>query len=157
MKSIIAFLTTLSLIATPNANQTKVIVDRVEDGVVSIEVSYRDERHMYDVLESELNESVNDCDRLDFTEVKGKFYNSLEAKNYKNELRTLYQFRSNDNEVWWLLTEEEIGEVPSENNEYTLIYFDNGTTENNKSCDCLPEWDCECELYDDIFLGLIKN
>lgn len=68
-----------------------------------------------------------------------------------------YQFKSNDNTVWWALTAEEIGFIPVEDTEYTLFYDDNGTTIENKNCGCKPEWECECEVYDDIFLGIVKK
>lgn len=41
--------------------------------------------------------------------------------------------------------------------DYILKYDNNGTTAENKSCECLPEWECECEVYDDIFLGIFES
>ena len=70
--------------------------------------------------------------------------------------RKYYQFKSYNNEVWWALTEEEIGFIPSYGKSYVLLYSDNGTTAENKTCGCLPEWECECEVYDDVFLGLFE-
>ena len=32
----------------------------------------------------------------------------------------------------------------------------NGTTTENKNCGCLPEWECECEVYDDLFLSIAE-
>lgn len=74
--------------------------------------------------------------------VDGKFHNSFGK---------YYQFKSNDDTVWWALTTDDIGFVPAADAEYTLYYDNNGTTTENKNCDCKPE--CECEVYDDIFLG----
>ncbi len=84
--------------------------------------------------------------------VAGKFHHSLDVTNYLGEPETLYQFRSYDDEVWWHLTEEEIGHIPNfefEDTTYYLTYNDMGTTE----CDCPPEYDCDCYLYDDEFIS----
>ena len=89
--------------------------------------------------------------------VDGKFYCDFEAANNEGNKDTYYQFRSNDNEVWWVLTADEIGEIPNFTDNYTLIFSDNGTTEENKPCDCAPELECECELYDDVFISVSKN
>ena len=93
-------------------------------------------------------ENANEC------VVTGQFYGSYEAVDSNGNTNTYYQFKSNDNEVWWVLTESEIGFIPSENTEYVLVYDNNGTTKANKPCDCAPELDCECEVYDDVFLGV---
>ena len=79
----------------------------------------------------------------------GKFYGNYEATDANGKANIYYQFKSNDNEVWWALTAEEIGFIPNENIEYTLTYNNNGTTKANKPCDC-----CECEVYDDVFVSL---
>ena len=84
----------------------------------------------------------------------GKFHGTIETCN-ENEIPNLYyQFKSNDNKVWWLLTENEMGFVPNRNAEYVLVYDNNGTTETNKPCDCAPEYECECEVYDDEFISI---
>ena len=90
-------------------------------------------------------------------ETVGKFYNNLDMKDINGNEDTYYQFKSNDNETWWLLTEEEIGHIPNENTEYVLTYNNNGTTKENKPCDCDPELDCECELYDDVLLSVERK
>lgn len=91
--------------------------------------------------------------------VTGRFYGGMELTDAYGITDTYYQFKSHDNMVWWLLTADEIGYVPDDVTEYTLIYDDNGTTMENKSevCDCPMEWECECEKYDDIFWGIIKK
>ena len=81
------------------------------------------------------------------SEVVGQFYDKFEA----NET-TYYHFKANDDSVWWQLTAEEIGFIPKANETYTLVYDNNGTTKANKPCNCVVE--CECDVYDDIFLGV---
>jgi hypothetical protein len=97
------------------------------------------------------------CDRNEpntTVETVGKFHHTMELKDINGTEDLYYQFRSSDNTVWWLLTETEMGFVPDYNTEYTLTYDNNGTTKENKSCDCKPEWDCECEVYDDVFINI---
>lgn len=62
-----------------------------------------------------------------------------------------YQFKSYDDKVWWLLSIKDIGFMPEENKTYKLIYYNNQTTD---CFDCEPKYDCECEVYDDIFLAI---
>ena len=88
------------------------------------------------------------------TSVTGKFYGICVATDTNGNINTYYLFKSNDNSVWWQLTAEEIGFVPKTNEEYTLTYDNNGTNKANKSCDCAPEFECECEVYDDIFISI---
>lgn len=82
------------------------------------------------------------------TETTGKFHGDFMATDTNGIEEKYYQFRSNDDEVYWLLTESEIGFVPKANEEYTLVYDNNGTTK----CNCDVE--CECYLYDDIFVEI---
>lgn len=90
--------------------------------------------------------------------VEGKFYYEFEAISMEtNKEETLYQFKSDDDSVWWLLTAEEIGHVPDFETKYALTYDDKGTTAGNKTCDCLLEWECECALYDDEFIRIKKS
>lgn len=84
--------------------------------------------------------------------VEGKFYGTMTSI----EGETYYQFRSNDDSVWWLLTEKELGFIPTEES-YLLTYSDKGTTKENKPCDCDPIYECECELYDDMFLEIERT
>ena len=65
-----------------------------------------------------------------------------------------YQFKSYDDAVWWAITAEEIGFEPKENTEYTLIYYNNGTTD---CTECPEEFDCECEVYDDVFIAVLEG
>lgn len=132
-------------------------VDRIEEeNWVVLEASLDDEYCiMVDVLQEDFNISKNEGDQFRLSVVHGKFYTTFLANDYMGREENYYQFRSDDNTVWWALTEAEIGGVPDNETEYTLIYYDNGTTAENKPCDCLPEWECECEVYDDIFIGMI--
>ena len=86
--------------------------------------------------------------------VVGEFYTKIEMTDTKGNTDTYYQFRSNDDTVWWALTATEMGFIPEVNTEYTLTYNDNGSTKANKPCDCAPENECECEVYDDIFISI---
>lgn len=76
----------------------------------------------------------------------------MELTDYDGVTDTYYQFRADDNSVWWVLTADEIGEVPDATTKYSLRYNNNFTTE----CDCPEEWDCECYCYDDEFIGIRK-
>ena len=87
-------------------------------------------------------------------EVDGKFYESHTATDVNGNVDIYYSFRSNDGSLWWDLTEHQMGFVPNGNKEYVFVYDNMGTTSENKSCDCAPEDDCECEVYDDVFVGL---
>ena len=84
----------------------------------------------------------------------GKFDGAVNLTDANGKAHQYYHFKSNDDEVWWLLSEKELGFVPSKDVEYTLIYNDRGTTKANKPCDCAPEFECECEVYDDVFVGI---
>ncbi len=89
---------------------------------------------------------------------EGEFYTEFDAVNMEtNATEHFYQFRSDDDSVWWILTAEEIGYVPGFETKYALTYDDKGTTAGNKTCDCLPEWECECQLYDDEFIRIKKS
>lgn len=81
----------------------------------------------------------------------GEFYNK------QSETEVYNYFKSYDGAEHWVLTINEIGYEPVQNTEYTLIYNDNNTTTENKNCDCLPEWNCECEVYDDEFIGIVQT
>lgn len=66
-----------------------------------------------------------------------------------------YLFKSDDNETWCNLTESEIGFIPNTTDKYILTYDNGGTPEQDLSiCGCLPEWECECHVYDDEFISI---
>lgn len=92
------------------------------------------------------------CSSISVKTVEGRFYHDMELTDYDGVTDTYYQFRADDNSVWWVLTANEIGEVPDTTTKYSLRYNNNFTTE----CDCPEEWDCECYCYDDEFIGIRK-
>lgn len=85
---------------------------------------------------------------------KGQFHGSFTTADINGNVDTYYHFKSDDNKVWWLLTEEQIGFIPKEGDEYVVMYHNNGTTADHKLCNCDPELECECEMYDDVFIGI---
>ena len=137
-------------------NKTSVTVDRIEGNYAVVEVVQNNNIKMLDLLLEDFNKPVTEGEKIAFTKVYGKFYHNLEMTDMQGKTDIYCQFRSNDNVVWWALTAEEIGCIPSPDKEYELIFFDNGTTAENKPCDCPPEYECECELYDDLFLSITE-
>lgn len=102
----------------------------------------------------------------------GKFYTSTILTDYWGNEDTYYQFRSDDESYWMLLTEEEIGEIPVTMEDiinskaipnaesinwdtYVLTMDNGGTTE----CpfNCPEEYECECEVYDDTFISIVRG
>ena len=64
---------------------------------------------------------------------------------------TYYLFKSTDNKIWWVLSSEELGQIPEANETYVLYYDNNGTT------DCKHN-DCDnCYREDDIFKKIEKS
>lgn len=96
--------------------------------------------------------SLASCSNANIESTTGIFDGSYEATDSNGNVDTYYNFKSNNNTVWWMLTETEIGFTPKANTEYVLTYNNNGTTKANKPCDCDPELDCECEVYDDVLV-----
>lgn len=97
--------------------------------------------------------SIN-CKENDTISLTGKFYGNHEATDINGNTDTYYEFRSNDGSIWWDLTEYQMGFIPNRNAEYVFTYDNKGTTKANKPCDCAPEFECECEVYDDVFVGI---
>lgn len=58
---------------------------------------------------------------------------------------TLYQFKSDDNSTWWVLSVEDFDSVPEISDKVVLTYDNNGTT-------FCPHEDCECYVYDDTIV-----
>ena len=82
--------------------------------------------------------------------VEGEFVSESEVYCITTETTDkMYLFKSYDGTTTWALEEEEIGFVPCLGETYTLTYDNKGTTAENKPCNCLEEYECECELYDD--------
>lgn len=160
MKALLTILLSGLIAVAPAAAQVEnsayATVDRIEEeNYAVLEICLNDEYvKMLDIPQEDFVTPKREGERLELSTVNGKFYTTFTANDYIGREATLYQFRSNDNSVWWALTTEEIGHIPDNNTEYTLIYYNNGTTAENKPCDCLKEWDCECEVYDDIFIDI---
>jgi hypothetical protein len=83
----------------------------------------------------------------------GEFDCTLTCTNEFGQVEEFHQFKADDGQVWWLLSEEEIGEEPC--GKYLLVFDDKGTTAENKPCDCPTEYECECEVYDDELIAVI--
>lgn len=133
------------------------IVDRIEENYAVVEFSKGDLIKMQDILLEDINEDVSEGARIPVISVEGKFYEDMICTDFQGNEDIYYQFRSDDDALWWLLTASEIGHIPNLDDKYTLFYMDNGTTEKFSVCGCLPEWDCECYLYDDIFFHIEKR
>lgn len=80
---------------------------------------------------------------------EGYFEDGMIFVNDNGDAEYHYHFKSFDDEVWWFVSEAELGFVPKANTAYYFVYSDNGTTH----CDCPPEYDCDCYMYDDFFIS----
>ena len=109
---------------------------------------------MLDILAEDINGEVSGGVEIPVLSSEGKFYGDMICTNNQGVKDKYYQFKSDDDTVWWILTAEEIGFIPNTNDKYVLHYTNNGTVKETEVCDCLPEWDCECYLYDDIFFHI---
>ena len=153
MKKIIALIMTLSFTSTP-VTESKTIVTKIhEDDQITVLTNYKGkvkERtlHGYDFdIPVVLSENIPTETAI------GKFTNEfidIDGKQY-------FQFKSYDDAVWWILTKDDIGFVPMLEKEYALLYCNNGTTKENKSCDCVPDLECECEVYDDVLIEIYEE
>ena len=132
MKTLLALLIGLNLV--PMAT-----VDRIEGNKAVVEVGAQ----MVDVATEDFNKPISEGNQFPISMAIGSF-EAMHGYDW-------YQFKSYDNAVWWVLTEEQMGFVPEANKSYTLLYYNNGTTDCNE---CPEEFDCECEVYDDIFLAI---
>ena len=132
----------------------RVVVDRIEGDYAVVEFSKGETFKTLDILTDDINGNVSEGMEFPLCAVEGKFYGDMICADYNGAEDTYYQFKSDDNTVWWVLTAEEIGHIPNTTDKYILYYTDNGTTKESQVCDCLPEWDCECYLYDDIFFAI---
>lgn len=129
------------------------IVDRIEDNNIAVvELCDKDAGlyKMIDIPAEEINGIITEGTVIEVEKAVGKFYGGYKAKNSEGKTETCYQFKSDDNMVWWFLTTEEIGHTPNLSDKYTIYFSQNGT----KECDCPPEYDCDCFLYDDIFFSV---
>ena len=132
----LALLMGINFTVTPVAT-----VDRIEGNYAVVEVGNK----MVDIATEDFNNPVYEGNQISVSMAIGGF-EWLDGSNW-------YQFKSYDNTVWWALTTEDIGFVPEANKTYVLMYYDNGTTD---CTECAEELECECEVYDDIFLKVVK-
>lgn len=140
-----------------NVDTARVIVDRIEGDYAVVEFSKGGTIEMMDILAEDINGEVSEGVEIPVIAIEGKFYGDMICEDYQGVEDTYYQFKSDDGTEWWILTETEIGHIPNTNDKYTLYYTDNGTVKGTQMCDCLPEWDCECYLYDDIFFYIERQ
>ena len=138
-KSIVIIISTLML------SSTTATIDGIENGIASIEVCHREELKMAYVPTEDFLVPLSEGIKMSICSTEGKF--TWAEGNH-------YQFKSDDNTVWWALTSEELGFVPEENKRYTLVYHNNDTTD---CTECPKEFECECEVYDDVFLAMFEG
>lgn len=132
----------------------RAIVDRIEGDYAVVEFSHGDKIKMLDIPVADINGNVTEGREIPVCNAKGKFYSSSVYTDERGMKDTYYQFKSDDGKVWWVLSTKEIGFIPDTEKNFILYYSDNGTVKGMTVCDCPPEAECECYLYDDIFLGL---
>lgn len=144
----------LMFVASPTTIEPRAIIDRIEEGYAVVEFSKSDTIKMQDILVDDINGEVFEGMEIPVIEVEGKFYGDMICTDSNGIEDVYYQFRSDDDSVWWILTAEEVGHIPNIEDKYKLYYADNGTVKESQVCDCLPEWDCECYLYDDILFHI---
>lgn len=183
MKNIIVLITSIVIGSTgmsttgkTDIKSVQAIVDRIEDNNIAVvELSYNDEIKLIDVAQEDFVNPKREGEKIDISAIKGRFYTRFNDNDGHGNTQIFYEFRSNDDSVRWILSTEELAGIDNDNSkcsfeelervenipdyesEYTLIYYDNGTNKLNKPCDCPEEWECECEVYDDIFLAVVKN
>ena len=149
MKTLITIILTFTM--TVSVNYKTIVTKIHEDDQITVLVNYNGRVKEKIIHGYDFNIPIKLSEEMPTEETQGKF-----SEGFKDfDGKTYYQFKSNDNSVWWTLTESEIGFKPSTEKEYILLYCNNGTTAENKTCGCLPE--CECEVYDDVFLGLFEE
>lgn len=137
MKLVLALLLGLNFTTTPIAT-----VDRIEENYAVVEVGNK----MVDIEVEDFNNPITEGNEISISMAIGSF-EWLDGRNW-------YQFKSYDDTVWWALATEDIGFVPEANKTYMLLYYDNGTTD---CTECPKEFECECEVYDDIFLAVLEG
>lgn len=124
----------LSFTVTPMAT-----VDRIEGDYAVVEVGTQ----MVDVPTENFNHQIAEGNQIPASVAVGSF-ELIDDDGW-------FQFKSYDDMIWWALTSEEMGFAPEVGKTYMLLYYDNGTTD---CTECAEEFECECEVYDDIFLAI---
>lgn len=159
LKSILVGILSAGLFFNPPVPKITAEVDRTEDGdyavtLVYVDRGYREDYYQFDIPQEDYNERKADGEDLEVDVAVGTFMaDTFEAMSgATKEVEKYYQFKSYDDEVWWCLTEEDMGFIPEAGKEYVLAYYQNGTTKDNHECP--EEYECDCYCYDDIFLGV---
>lgn len=154
-KNLLVFFMVGQMSLTYIPKKVSVVVEKIDNKVVTTEIyinnGNREDIYQFDIYESDFNFKVFEGEKLTPDISIGTFtgkYTSWDGTKYS----TYYEFRSYDNTSWWDLEEKDIGFIPIEGKRYTLVSYNNGTTKENH--DCPEEYDCECYLYDDVFLGV---
>lgn len=158
-KSILSSMLVAGFLFAPQIPSITAEVDRTEDGDCAVTMMYvdrgnREDCYQFDIPQEYFNARKADGEDLKVDTAVGEFMaepfdmTSVET----GETEKFYQFRSYDDEVWWCLTEEDMGFVPEAGKAYVLAYYQNGTTKENHECP--EEYDCDCYCYDDVFLGV---
>jgi hypothetical protein len=148
-----AIILSIILTVSPMTNYKTLVTKIHEDDQITVLVNYNGRVKENIIHGYDFNIPIKLSEEIPTEATQGKFSEGFEDVDGN----IYYQFKSNDDCVWWALTEAEIGFKPSTEKEYILLYSTNGTTAEEKPCDCLPEWECECEVYDDIFLGIFES
>lgn len=152
---IVTVLAVLAMAVTePTIENTQAIVDRIEGDYAVVEFSTGEESKMLDFLVEDINGTVIEGTKLGVKSAKGKFHGSFLASNKDGVKDRYYQFKSDDDSVWWCLSAKELGFTPDTNSKYEIYFSENSTTKFNPPCDCPEEYDCECYLYDDLFFHI---
>ena len=159
MKTLIAILLIFTMSAQTAPTTAHTILTKIyEDDQIELLTSFagsvkKTKLHAYD-----FKIPLQLAEEIPTRTVYGKFTDAgMELTNaLSGQTRILYQFKSDDNSVWWMLSADEIGKIPSSTEKYALVFCDNGTTEKYIHCDCSLDMDCECYLYDDIFITIFE-
>ena len=140
----------LMMTYTLAAPMETMVVDRIEGDYAVIEVTHGDELIMADIPTEDFNNPIAEGNKIFVSKIRGEFASAFEDVDGQ----MYYHFKSYDDSVWWVLTAKEIGFTPDIDKKYTLTYYNNGTI----YCDeCPREFDCDCEVYDDIFLAVFED
>lgn len=155
MTKLIALIMALTLTTTSvRETESKTTVTKIhEDDQITVLVDYKGNVKKKVLHGYDFNIPVVLHEDIPTETVVGKFtseFTDLDGKRY-------YQFKSHDDTVWWALTESEIEFIPSLQKDYALLYCNNGTTKENKPCNCVAELECECEVYDDVFIEIYEE
>lgn len=131
-------------------------VDRTEDGDFAVTLVYvNDDVYVFDIPQSDFNTRKADGEDLNIDTAVGEFSsNDFMMTSPDGVKEKFYQFKSYDNEVWWCLTEDDMGFIPETGKKYTLVFYQNETTQ--QTHECPPEYECDCYCYDDVFLGVYE-